>query len=105
VAYRLLDSYRIPGSHHEIMSYEINHYGDVSSVYSGLDDEAASRIRSKLSEIAENDYRDPEQWFDEFPHPAGNKITIGSYRVFADVDSSGEEIIVHDAKHRQNVYR
>jgi mRNA-degrading endonuclease RelE of RelBE toxin-antitoxin system len=88
------------------MDYNISFREDVESAFENLSREEVNRVQDKLEEVANHEFRSPEDWFKSWnKHPAGNRFDIGPYRVFAEVNTCEREIIVHETKYRENLYR
>jgi mRNA-degrading endonuclease RelE of RelBE toxin-antitoxin system len=87
------------------MAYNISFRRTVESAFESLTSEERSRLMKKLKEIAGSEFRSPEDWFESWEgHPAGSRYKVGSYRVFAEVNPDDDEIVVHEARRRENLY-
>jgi mRNA-degrading endonuclease RelE of RelBE toxin-antitoxin system len=88
------------------MAYDISFQSGFESVFEKLDREATSRIQRKLEDVADCEWRSPTDWdYSSWSGQASGKFDWDSYRVFADVNEEDEKIIVHEARHRENLYR
>ncbi|WP_128478912.1 type II toxin-antitoxin system RelE family toxin [Halorussus pelagicus] len=88
------------------MAYDISFRRDSEAAFETLDREAAARLQKKLKRVASCDWRSPTDWdYSPWSGQATGKFNWGSYRVFVDVDENAGEIVVHEARHRENLYR
>lgn len=88
------------------MAYDISFRRDVESAFETLDSEAVSRIQKKLDRVATDEFRSATEWgYSSWDGQSNGKYDWGSHRVFVDVDESAEEIVVYEARHRENLYR
>ena len=88
------------------MAYTISFAGGVEEAFETLDTEAASKVEKKLERVANDEWRTPYDWgYSAWTGQAGGKFNWGAYRVFADIDTDTNQIIVHEARHRENLYR
>lgn len=88
------------------MAYEISFQRGLESAFETLGSEAASRIQKKLEKVASCDWRSPTEWnYSTWSGQSNGKFNWGPYRVFVDVDEDAGKIVVHDVRHRENLYR
>ena len=88
------------------MAYKISFRRGVDSVFETLDPEAASRIQKKLNRVATDEFRTATEWgYSNWYGQSTGKYDWGSHRIFVDVDETASEILVHEARHRENLYR
>lgn len=88
------------------MTYDISFQRGFDSVFETLDSEAASKLQKKLERVAACEWRSPTaRDYSPWSGQSNGKFDWGSYRVFADVNEEADQIIVHDARHRENLYR
>ena len=90
------------------MAYDISFRRGVESAFEPLDSETVSRIQKKLRRVATNEFRTATatDWgYSNWDGQSSGKYDWGSHRVFVDVNESAEKIIVHEARHRENLYR
>ena len=84
--------------------YEVEFTSNVESDLGRLDAPIAQRVLTRLRWLAENfDAIRPEalrgEWRGMF------KLRVGDYRVLYTYDRAKQEIVVHSARHRREVYR
>lgn len=88
------------------MAYEISFRRGFETAFETLDSEGISQVQQKLERVATNEWRSPTDWdYSPWSGQASGKYDWGQYRVFVDIDESAERIIVHEARHRENLYR
>lgn len=88
------------------MAYDISFRRGFEAAFETLDSEAASQLKKKLERVATDEWRSPADWdYETWGGQSNGKFNWGSYRVFADIDEEAGEIIVHEARHRENLYR
>lgn len=88
------------------MAYEISFRRGLESAFETLESQAASQIQQKLEKVAACEWRSPKDWdYGPWEGQSNGKFDWGSYRVFADIDENNGKIVVHEARHRENLYR
>jgi mRNA interferase RelE/StbE len=88
------------------MAYEISFRSGVETAFENLGSEATNQIQQKLDRVASCEFRSPTDWeYTTWSGQSTGKFNWGSYRVFADVNEDTGEIVVHDVRHRENLYR
>jgi mRNA interferase RelE/StbE len=88
------------------MAYNISFQSGSEAAFETLDNEAQSQVQQKLERIATCEWRAPTDWnYSPWSGQATGKFNLGCYRVFADINENTNEIIVHEARHRENLYR
>jgi mRNA-degrading endonuclease RelE of RelBE toxin-antitoxin system len=90
------------------MAYNISFRTSADQAFSSLDNSLRNRTEEKLEQIADCEFRKPADWgYTQFDGQAasGKFDLFNSIRVFADIDEESEEIIVHGAYTRENLYR
>jgi mRNA-degrading endonuclease RelE of RelBE toxin-antitoxin system len=88
------------------MAYKISFRNGAEEAFESLNAEAASKVEKKLERVANDEWRTPYDWgYSTWSGQADGKFNWGSYRVFADIDTANDQIIVHEARHRENLYR
>ena len=88
------------------MAYNISFRNGIEAAFETVDSQAAEKIAKKLERVANDEWRTPGDWgYTNWTGQANGKFNWGSYRVFADIDSDNNEIVVYEARHRENLYR
>jgi mRNA-degrading endonuclease RelE of RelBE toxin-antitoxin system len=88
------------------MAYDISFQRGIEAAFENLDSEAASWVQGKLEDVATNDWRSPTEWdYTNWTGQASGKYNWGPYRIFVDIDQEAREIVVYEARHRENLYR
>jgi mRNA-degrading endonuclease RelE of RelBE toxin-antitoxin system len=90
------------------MAYNVSFRNSAESAFESLDNSLRTRTEKKLEQIANDEFRSPEQWgYTQFQgqSASGKFDFFNQIRVFADVDKESEEIVVHNADTRENLYR
>lgn len=88
------------------MAYEISFWRGVESAFETLDSEATSRIQEKVDRVATDDFRAATEWqYSNWNGQSSGKYDWGLHRIFVDIDETAKEILVYEAKQRENLYR
>ncbi|MDL0123427.1 type II toxin-antitoxin system RelE family toxin [Halobacterium salinarum] len=88
------------------MAYDISFQHDSEAAFETLDSEATSHVQKKLERVANSEWRSPTDWnYSPWSGQSNGKYDWGAYRVFADVDEDENQIVVHEVRHRENLYR
>lgn len=88
------------------MAYNISFRRGSEAAFETLNQQEAAKLQKKLERVAADEWRTPYDWgYSSWGGQSSGKFAWGSYRVFADINESDNEIIVHEARHRENLYR
>ncbi|WP_284006788.1 type II toxin-antitoxin system RelE family toxin [Haloarcula pelagica] len=88
------------------MAYDISFRSGSETAFETLNSEAVSQIQKKLDRVATAEFRSPTDWdYSPWSGQSNGKYNWGSYRVFVDIVEEENEIVVHEARHRENLYR
>ena len=72
--------------------------------FNSLDTHIQDRIRSKLDEIVESEWRDPGEFLDPLTGGPFSKLRIGPYRLACTLDQDDSMLEVHRIEHRSGAY-
>jgi mRNA-degrading endonuclease RelE of RelBE toxin-antitoxin system len=88
------------------MAYDISFATGFETAFETLDSQAASQIQKKLERVANSEWRSPTEWnYSGWNGQSSGKFDWGSYRVFVDIVEGESKIVVHQVRHRENLYR
>jgi mRNA interferase RelE/StbE len=72
--------------------------------YESLDTHVQDRIVSKLDEVVESEWRDPEEFLEPLTGGPFSKLRIGQYRLACALDHDRLVLEVHRIEHRSGAY-
>jgi len=72
--------------------------------FDGLDTHVQDRIVSKLDEIVDSEWRDPDDFVEPLTGGPFSKLRIGQYRLACMVDYGKSVLEVHRIEHRSGAY-
>lgn len=72
--------------------------------FESLDPHVQDRIVSKLDEIVESAWRDPDDFLEPLTGGPFSKLRVGQYRLACTLDHSGSMLEVHRIEHRSGAY-
>jgi mRNA-degrading endonuclease RelE of RelBE toxin-antitoxin system len=72
--------------------------------FDGLDTHVQDRIVSKLDEIVDSEWRDPDDFVEPLTGGPFSKLRIGQYRLACMVDYDKSVLEVHRIEHRSGAY-
>lgn len=68
--------------------------------FDSLDPHIQDRIVSKLDEVVESEWRDPDEFLEPLTGGPFSKLRVGQYRLACTLDRSGSVLGVHRIEHR-----
>jgi len=68
--------------------------------FDSLDPHIQDRIVSKLDEVVESEWRDPDEFLEPLTGGPFSKLRVGQYRLACTLDRSGSVLEVHRIEHR-----
>ncbi|WP_222913731.1 type II toxin-antitoxin system RelE/ParE family toxin [Natrinema sp. SYSU A 869] len=72
--------------------------------FDGLDPHIQDRIISKLDEVVNSEWRDPEDVLEPLTGGPFSKLRVGQYRLACTLDSDESVLEVHRIEHRSGAY-
>ncbi|MBX0323015.1 type II toxin-antitoxin system RelE/ParE family toxin [Halomicroarcula sp. F13] len=72
--------------------------------FDSLDPHVQDRIISKLDEIVESEWREPDDFLEPLTGGPFSKLRVGQYRLACTLDRSGPVLEVHRIEHRSGAY-
>jgi mRNA-degrading endonuclease RelE of RelBE toxin-antitoxin system len=72
--------------------------------FDSLDVHVQDRIVSKLDEVVESEWRDPDEFLEPLTGGPFSKLRIGQYRLACTLDRSGSILVVRRTEHRSGAY-
>ncbi|RDZ34021.1 MULTISPECIES: type II toxin-antitoxin system RelE family toxin [Haloferax] len=72
--------------------------------FKGLDTHVQDRILSKLDEIVDSEWRDPDDFVEPLTGGPFSKLRIGQYRLACVLDYDESILEVHRIEHRSGAY-
>ena len=72
--------------------------------FDALDPHVQDRIVSKLDEVVESEWRDPDDFLEPLTGGPFSKLRVGQYRLACVLDRSGSVLEVHRIEHRSGAY-
>ena len=72
--------------------------------FESLDPHVQDRIVSKLDEIVESEWRDPDEFLEPLTGGPFSKLRVGQYRLACILDRSESVLEVHRIEHRSGAY-
>lgn len=72
--------------------------------FDSLDPHVQDRIVSKLDEVVESEWRDPDEFLEPLTGGPFSKLRIGQYRLACVLDGEGDVLEVHRIEHRSGAY-
>jgi mRNA-degrading endonuclease RelE of RelBE toxin-antitoxin system len=72
--------------------------------FDSLDRHVQDRIVSKLDDVIESDWRDPDEFLEPLTGAPFSKLRIGQYRLACTLDRGESVLEVHRIEHRSGAY-
>ena len=72
--------------------------------FESLDPHVQDRIVSKLDEVVESEWRDPDEFLEPPTGGPFSKLCVGQYRLACTLDRSGSVLEIHRIEHRSGAY-
>jgi len=72
--------------------------------FDSLDAHIQDRITSKLDEIVDSEWREPEEFLEPLTGGPFSKLRIGNYRLACILDRTNAVLEVHRIEHRSGAY-
>ncbi|WP_340101953.1 type II toxin-antitoxin system RelE family toxin [Salinibaculum salinum] len=72
--------------------------------FDSLDPHAQDRLVSKLDEVVESEWREPDEFLDPLTGGPFSKLRVGQYRLACTLDRTGSVLEVHRIEHRSGAY-
>jgi len=72
--------------------------------FESLDNHVQDRIVSKLDEVVESEWREPDEFLEPLTGGPFSKLRIGQYRLACVLDQSEMVLEVHRLEHRSGAY-
>ncbi|WP_372910426.1 type II toxin-antitoxin system RelE/ParE family toxin [Salinigranum sp.] len=72
--------------------------------FDALDPHVQDRIVSKLDEVVESEWRDPDDFLEPLTGGPFSKLRVGQYRLACVLDRNGLVLEVHRIEHRSGAY-
>lgn len=72
--------------------------------FGSLDPHVQDRIISKLDEIVESEWREPDDFLEPLTGGPFSKLRVGQYRLACTLDRNGSVLEVHRIEHRSGAY-
>jgi len=72
--------------------------------FDSLDPHVQDRIVSKLDEVVESEWRDPDEFLEPLTGGPFSKLRVGQYRLACTLDRSGSVLEIHRIEHRSGDY-
>jgi len=72
--------------------------------FDGLDTHIQDRITSKLDEIVDSEWREPEEFLEPLTGGPFSKLRVGNYRLACILDRTNAVLEVHRIEHRSGAY-
>nr|WP_276251798.1 type II toxin-antitoxin system RelE/ParE family toxin [Halomicroarcula sp. SHR3] len=72
--------------------------------FDSLDPHVPDRIVSKLDEVVESEWRDPDEFLKPLTGGPFSKLRVGQYRLACTLDRSGLVLEVHRIERRSGAY-
>ena len=72
--------------------------------FDSLDAHVQDRIVSKLDEIVDSEWRDPDAFLDPLTGGPFSKLRIGQYRLACILDRDNSVVEIHRIEHRSGAY-
>jgi mRNA interferase RelE/StbE len=72
--------------------------------FDSLDPHVQDRIVSKLDEVVESEWRDPDEFLEPLTGGPFSKLRVGQYRLACILDRSESVLEVHRIEHRSGAY-
>ena len=72
--------------------------------FESLDPHIQDRIVSKLDEVVESEWRDPDTFLEPLTSGPFSKLRVGQYRLACTLNRSGSVIEIHRIEHRSGAY-
>lgn len=72
--------------------------------FESLDPHVQDRIVTKLDEVVDSEWRDPDEFLDPLTGGPFSKLRIGQYRLACTLDRSESMVEVHRIEHRNGAY-
>ena len=72
--------------------------------FDGLDPHVQDRIASKLDEVVESEWREPDEFLEPLTGGPFSKLRVGQYRLACVLDRDNGVLEVHRIEHRNGAY-
>ena len=72
--------------------------------FESLDPHVQDRIVTKLDEVVDSDWRDPDEFLEPLTGGPFSKLRIGQYRLACTLDHDDAVLEVHRIEHRSGAY-
>jgi len=72
--------------------------------FDSLDPHVQDRIVSKLDEVVESEWRDPDEYLEPLTGGPFSKLRVGQYRLACMLDRSVSVLEIHRIEHRSGAY-
>lgn len=72
--------------------------------FDSLDPHVQDRIVSKLDEVVESEWRDPDEFLEPLTGGPFSKLRVGQYRLACILDRSESVLEIHRIEHRSGAY-
>jgi len=72
--------------------------------FDSLDPHVQDRIASKLDEVVESEWREPDEFLEPLTGGPFSKLRVGQYRLACTLDRSGPVLEVHRIERRSGAY-
>jgi len=72
--------------------------------FESLDPHVQDRIVTKLDEVVDSEWRDPDEFLEPLTGGPFSKLRIGNYRLACTLDRSESVVEIHRIEHRSGAY-